>query len=129
MTIVYQKQFSIVGAEKEAVTYLFDLTLGYEFATAAQLKAVLRRVDKQPDGLYGDGAFRHDPLRCLLDHHCIESEMINKNEISIAAILTGGDYELTIFDQEENSVRRFLHQDGGLEDIPFSFELQASPVV
>ena len=39
--LVYTRQFSVVGAEKEAVTYLFDLTIGFEFAMAAQLKAVL----------------------------------------------------------------------------------------
>ena len=124
LVVVYQKQFSVVGAEKEAVTYLFDLTLGFEFAAAAQLKALLRRADPQ-----SDGEFRHDPLRCLYDHHCIESEMLAKNEISIAAILTSGDYELIIYDQEENSVRRWLHNDAGLIDVPFTFELQASPVV
>jgi hypothetical protein len=113
-----------VGAEKEAVTYLFDLTLGYEFSTAAQLKAVLRRQDPA-----SDGGFSYDRLKCLYDHSCIESEMLGKNEISLAAILTAGDYELLIFDQEETSVRRWLQEDAGLSDVPFSFELQASPVV
>jgi hypothetical protein len=35
LLVVYQKSFSVVGAEKEAVTYLFDLTLGFEFPAAA----------------------------------------------------------------------------------------------
>ena len=32
---VYQTNFKIEGAEGEEVTYLFDLTLGFDFATAA----------------------------------------------------------------------------------------------
>jgi hypothetical protein len=78
----------------------------------------LRRADAK-----SDGEFRHEPLKCLYDHHCIESEMLGKNEISLAAILTAGDYELVIFDQEENSVRKWLHEEAGLVDVPFSFEL------
>ena len=35
LNVVYQKSFSIVGAAQEAVTYLFDLTLGFDFATSA----------------------------------------------------------------------------------------------
>ena len=44
-------------------------------------------------------------------------------------MLTAGDYQLTIFDQEENSLRKWLKQEVGLTELPFSFELQATPVV
>jgi len=44
-------------------------------------------------------------------------------------VLTAGDYQLTIFDQEENSLRKWLKQEVGLTELPFSFELQATPVV
>lgn len=54
---------------------------------------------------------------------------MGKNEIGIAAVLLTGEYELVLFDQEENSVRKWLHTEGGLEAVPFSFELQASPIV
>lgn len=43
LNVIYEKTFTITGAEHEAVTYLFDLTLGFDFATSAQLKAVLQR--------------------------------------------------------------------------------------
>lgn len=32
---IFSKEFTIAGAEDEPVTYLFDLTLGFEFATSA----------------------------------------------------------------------------------------------
>ena len=67
--LVYTRQFSVVGAEKEAVTYLFDLTIGFEFAMAAQLKAVLQRTD-----IKNAGSFVFDPLQCLYDHSCVESD-------------------------------------------------------
>lgn len=70
-----------------------------------------------------DGEFVHDPLKCLYDHSCVVSQAVGKNEIGIAAILTTGDYELVLFDQEENSVRRWLHGDAGLDTVPFSFDL------
>jgi hypothetical protein len=69
LSIVYTKEFSIVGAQKEAVTYLFDLTLGFDFASTAQLKAVLQRVDRADKG-----EFVYDPLKCLYDHSCVETE-------------------------------------------------------
>ena len=95
------------------------MTIGFDFSSAAQLKAVLMRVE---DG--GAQDFKnYDALKCLWDHSCVESEMIGKNEIGIAAILTNGNYELIIFDQEENSVRKWLHQDVGLTKVPFTFEL------
>ena len=71
----------INGAKGEPVTYLFDLTLGFDFATAAQLVAVLRRVDSKQD-------FTSDPLDCLFDHSCVMSEQASKNEQSINVILT-----------------------------------------
>jgi hypothetical protein len=124
LVMVYHKEFKVEGAQSEPVTYLFDLTLGYEFSTAAQLKAVVSRVDPAHDG-----EFVHDPLACLLDHSCIETSMTGKNQIGIQAILTAGEYQLAIFDQEENDLRRWLHREAGLDVLPFSFSLEASPVV
>lgn len=66
---MWTKEFTVVGAEKEAVTYLFDLNIGFDFATTAQLKAVLQRVDPAHNG-----EFIYEPLRCLYDHSCVESE-------------------------------------------------------
>jgi hypothetical protein len=43
--------------------------------------------------------------------------------------LTPGNYELVIFDQEENSLHRWLTRDLGLSSVPFTFELQAVPIV
>lgn len=92
------------------MTYLFDLTLGFDFATSAQLKAVLQRMDGGDESKI----FTYDPLSCLYDHQCVVSELVGKNEIGIDVILTQGRYKLTIFDQEENSVRRWLTHDAGL---------------
>ena len=92
---VFSTSFSIIGAKREAVTYLFDLTLGFDFATSAQLKAVVRRIDKDNES----EDYVYDPLACLYDHSCIESELVGKNELNIDVILTSGDYELLIYDQ------------------------------
>jgi len=45
------------------------MTLGFDFASAAQLKAVVRRVDAGTSE-----KFNYDPLACLYDHACAESE-------------------------------------------------------
>jgi hypothetical protein len=45
-----------------------------------------------------NGELEYDPLKCLYDHSCIETETIGKNEVGIQAILTSGDYKLVIFD-------------------------------
>jgi hypothetical protein len=102
--VIFEKRFTIAGAEKEAVTYLFDLTLGFDFATSAQLTAVLERVDAK--NAHRD--FVYNPLACLFDHSCVESEQVGKNEVGIDVILTAGDYKLSIFDQQENGVRKWL---------------------
>ena len=60
---------------------------------------------------------------------CVESELVDKNQIGIDVILTPGDYELSIFDQEENDLHRWLTRDLGLRSVPFTFELQAVPIV
>jgi hypothetical protein len=101
---VFAKTFTIAGAKDEAVTYLFDLTLGFDFATSAQLKVVLRRIDAAADR----EAFDYDPLACLYDHSCIESELVGKNELNIDVILTSGDYELLIYDQQETHIRNWI---------------------
>jgi hypothetical protein len=43
--------------------------------------------------------FVYDPLACLLDHSCVESEQVAKNEVGLDVILTSGDYKLIIIDQ------------------------------
>ena len=35
LNTIFEKKFTIVGAQKESVTYLWDLTLGFDFATSA----------------------------------------------------------------------------------------------
>lgn len=35
LNVIYERSFTVAGAEHEAVTYLFDLTLGFDFATSA----------------------------------------------------------------------------------------------
>ena len=100
LTTVLEKRFEVVGAENEAVTYLFDLTLGFDFVTTGQLKALVRRVD------HGDSSeYSYDPLKCLYDHSCFEAELIAKNQLSINVILTTGKYELIVFDMMHNQVR------------------------
>jgi len=104
---------------------LFDLTLSLDFAVSAQMKALIRRIN--PGG--ADAEYIYDPLSCLYDHSCIESSQIGKNELNIDVILTAGEYELIIFDQQENDVRNWLTSDAGLKNVPFSFELTATPIV
>ena len=86
---------------------------------------MLRRVEAGVD----EHEFVYDPLACLYDHSCIESDQVSKNELNIDVILTTGDYQLTIFDQQENSVRKWITQEVGLTSVPFTLELQAVPVV
>lgn len=78
-------------------------------------------MDKQD--MQSDKVFTYDPLQCLYDHTCVETEIIGKNEIGIDVVLTQGRYQLTIFDQEENAVRRYLTHDAGLDIVPFTMEL------
>jgi hypothetical protein len=35
LNTVFTKEFSVIGAQNEAVTYLFDMTLGFDFASSA----------------------------------------------------------------------------------------------
>ena len=49
--------------------------------------------------------------------------------MNIDVILTSGDYELIIFDQQENNVRKWLTNDAGLTMVPFTFQLEATPIV
>lgn len=42
---LFTKKFKVAGAQNEAVTYLVDLTIGFDFASSAQLKALIRRID------------------------------------------------------------------------------------
>jgi hypothetical protein len=67
---IYKETFTIEGTKGEPITYLFDLTLGFDFASSAQLKAVLRRVDPH----IHEPSFIKDPLSCLFDHTCVQSE-------------------------------------------------------
>ena len=85
---------------------------------------MIRRVDAATSD-----KFNYDPLACLFDHSCAESEQISKNELSLDVILTNGDYQLVIFDQQDNSVRQWLRDDAGLDRVPFTFELQAVPIL
>lgn len=96
LNTIFEKKFTIVGAQKEPVTYLFDLTIGYDFLSSAQIKALIRRVDP---GAAGKVEYVYNPLACLYDHSCVESEQLGKNELSIDVILPQGTYELIIFDQ------------------------------
>ena len=89
------------------------------------MKALIRRVDPGT----GNTEYIYDPLSCLYDHQCIESSQIGKNELNIDVILTSGEYEIIIFDQQENDVRSWLTSDVGLKNVPFSFELTATPIV
>lgn len=73
---------------------LFDMTLTFEFAVTAQIKALIRRLDPG----HSEAEYIYDPLACLYDHSCIEASQIGKNELNIDVILTSGEYELIIFD-------------------------------
>jgi len=70
LNTILSEKFTILGAMTEPVTYLFDLTLGFDFASSAQLKAVLRRIDIGTD----ETNFEYDPMACLMDHTCVETE-------------------------------------------------------
>lgn len=125
LNTIFEKKFTVAGAAKEGLTVLFDLTLAFDFAASAQLKALIRRVDPG----HVDAEYVYDPLSCLYEHSCVESVQSGKNELNINAILTSGAYELIIFDQQENAVRRWLTEEAGLSRVPFAVELQATPVV
>lgn len=86
---------------------------------------MLRRVDISAD----KSEYVYDPLGCLYDHTCVETELVGKNELGIDVILTSGDYELIVFDQQENSVRSWLRETARLDTVPFTLELQAVPVI
>ena len=45
---------------------------------------------------------------------CVETELVNKNEIGMDVILTPGKYELIIFVQEDQQLHRWLTEDLGL---------------
>jgi len=86
---------------------------------------LIRRVDAGSQ----NQEYVYNPLACLYDHSCVESEQLGKNELSIDVILPQGTYEVIIFDQQENDVRKWLTRDAGLTSVPFTFELQATPIV
>jgi hypothetical protein len=86
---------------------------------------LIRRVDPANR----DSEYIYDPLSCLYDHSCVESSQIGKNELNINVILTAGEYELIIFDQQENDVRQWLTSEAGIKNVPFSFDLTATPIV
>lgn len=60
---------------KEPLTILFDLTVGFDFATSAQIKLLIRRLDPG----HGGAEYVYDPLACLYDHTCVESSAVGKN--------------------------------------------------
>lgn len=93
----------------------------FEFAVSAQMKAIVQRADFISD--------KYEPLKCIYDHMCVETELINKNELGLDVILTPGKYELIIFVQEDRTLHRWLTEDLGLSHVPFTFELQAVPIV
>jgi len=124
LNTIYEKQFSVQGAGGESVLYLYDMTIGFDFVTAAQMKALIRRVN--PGEIY---EYAYDPLKCLYDHSCFEAELISKNELNINVILTVGTYELIIFDMPSNAATQFVAGEAGLSRAPFTFELQATPVI
>jgi hypothetical protein len=69
LNTIFEKKFKVAGAAKEPLTILFDLTLAFDFATSAQLKVLLRRLDPG----HGGAEYIYDPLACLYDHTCVES--------------------------------------------------------
>ena len=79
------------------------MNIVFEFAVSAQLKAIVQRKDYVSD--------KFDPLACIYDHMCVESELINKNEIGMDVILTPGKYEFILFVQEDKEIHRWLTQD------------------
>lgn len=106
------------------MTYLFDMNIDYEFFASSHLTALVRRMDVAQAGDYN-----YDPMRCLLDHHCAEAEIVGKNQLNLDVILTTGEYELIIFVNQPGDVDKFLMQDAGLRELPMSFSLTATPVV
>jgi hypothetical protein len=79
------------------------------------------------DSLRIVGEYDHEPLMCLYDHSCYEAELIAKNELNLNVILTAGKYELHIF-TVGSEIASDIQKDTGLNQLPFSFELQAVPV-
>ena len=100
------------------------MTLGFDFVTSAQMHALVRRVDRGENQEY-----TYDPLTCLYDHSCVEAELISKNELNINVILTVGMYELVIFDMPSSPATQFVAGEAGLSKAPFTFELQATPII
>lgn len=112
------------GAGGDSVLYLLDMTVGYDFVTSAELHALVRRVN--PGEIH---EYSYDPLSCLYDHSCVEAELISKNELNINVILTVGTYELIIFDMPSGAATQFITGEAGLTKAPFTFELQATPII
>jgi hypothetical protein len=55
--------------------------------------------------------------------------MISKNELNINVILTVGTYELIIFDMPSTAATQFIAGEAGLSKAPFTFEMQATPII
>lgn len=104
--------------------YLLDVTIGYDFVSSAQLKALVRRVNTGE--IY---EYSYNPLKCLYDHSCFEAEQLSKNELNINVILTVGTYELIIFDMPSTPASQFIVNEAQLSRAPFTFELQATPII
>jgi hypothetical protein len=54
---------------------------------------------------------------------------MNKNTLTLTVLLTNGQYELIVFDQQENAVRRWLTHEVGLQKVPFALALEGTPIV
>ena len=55
--------------------------------------------------------------------------MSGKNELKVDVILTSGEYKLTFFDQQPAEMRKYVSEEVGLRNIPFTFKLTSYPIM
>jgi hypothetical protein len=63
---IYETEFDVRGLEDEPMTYFFNLDIGVDFATGAQLNVMIRRKDE-----YYDPSQSLVIDTCLLEKSCI----------------------------------------------------------
>ena len=103
------------------VTYWFELALGLNFLTSANLKVILARNDHSFDPA--------NPFSCLLDKSCTLATMGHKNQLKIDVILTSGLYKLMIIEDEGQDMGKFLTEECGLHGKPITFEITSYPIL
>lgn len=119
---LYEHSFTVRGAKNELVTYWYEMLIGYNFMVGSGIKVLISRKDQ-------DFENSDNPFSCLYDSSCDLASMNNKNELILDVMLTSGEYKLTFFEEQSTEVRKFIQQEAGLVNIPFTFKMRSYPVL